>query len=146
MIVEPGRALSIAIEARVDALAAARERVRAFLQARDVDDAAIYATDLVLEELGGNTIRYGFDPGLPRSISIGVALTLATVTISIEDDGKPFDPTRHPEPERTCTLVQAPIGGRGISMVRRITRAMRYRRDGGWNRIEVDVARQPSIG
>lgn len=133
-------ALSAAFGSDLAELERARDRVRAHLEAAGVDETALYAVDLALEELGGNTIRYG----KPGTIRVEVAVEASTVRVTIADDGPPFDPTRHPEPVRARSLAEAPIGGRGISLVRRFARAMRYRRDSGGNRLEVDVSRASS--
>jgi anti-sigma regulatory factor (Ser/Thr protein kinase) len=91
----------------------------------------------VVEELGGNAIRYGH----AQSIRMDVVLAPAVVRLSIVDDGRPFDPTRHPEPTRARSLAEASVGGRGISLVRRFVRTMRYERDAGHNRLEIEIAR-----
>jgi anti-sigma regulatory factor (Ser/Thr protein kinase) len=120
----------------------ARDRVRAHLHEMRVDEAAIYAADLTLEELVGNTLRYGYDAGARGRIRVRASLLEDCVRISIADDARAFDPTRHPEPPRPSKLHAAPIGGRGISMVRRAARSMTYRRESGENRIVVDIPRR----
>ncbi len=133
-------ALSSAFGSDLAELERTRERVRAHLERAGVDETAQYAVDLALEELAGNAIRYG----KPRTIRIQVAVEPSLVRVTIADDGPPFDPTRHPEPLPARTLAEAPIGGRGISLVRRFARAMRYRRESDGNRLEVDVSRASS--
>jgi anti-sigma regulatory factor (Ser/Thr protein kinase) len=118
--------------------------VRQHLHRNAVDDAAIYAIDFTLEELAGNTLRYGYETGGEGVIRVEIALAPSLVQLAITDDARPFDPTLHPEPSRPRTLGDAPIGGHGISMVRRLVRAMRYRHEAGRNRLEVDVARATS--
>jgi serine/threonine-protein kinase RsbW len=124
-----------------DALHSAREAVREYLLERGVDEAATYAVDLTLEELAGNTIRYGYDGEEKCAIRADVAVSRMSVRITLSDDARQFDPTLHPIPKPPRSLDEAPVGGRGISMVRRVVRAMRYRREAGRNCIEVDVSR-----
>ncbi len=132
---------SVTFPSCVESLAATRERVRQHLHESAVDDTASYAVDFALEELAGNTLRYGYEAGNEGVIRVEIAVAPSLVQLVITDDARPFDPTLHPEPNRPQTLGDAPIGGRGISMVRRLVRAMRYRREAGRNRLEVDVAR-----
>jgi anti-sigma regulatory factor (Ser/Thr protein kinase) len=106
-----------------------------------IDEKAVYAVDLTLEELGGNVLRYGYDAGVRGEIRVEIATTRTAVVVVLLDDARPFDPTLHAEPRFVGRVGDAPIGGRGISMVRRSTRAMRYRRESGLNRVEVEVAR-----
>jgi serine/threonine-protein kinase RsbW len=133
--------LSLAFPSDAHSLAAAREQVRVHLHEIGVDEAAIYAVELTLEELAGNTLRYGYDDGATGSIRVEVSVEPIRVRVTIVDDGRPFDPTQYPEPARSSLLHSAPVGGRGISMVRRAVQALRYRREAGENLIEVDVAR-----
>jgi anti-sigma regulatory factor (Ser/Thr protein kinase) len=133
-------ALSAAFASDLAELEQARDRVRAHLERAGVDETALYGVDLALEELGGNAIRYG----KARTIRVEVAVDPSVVRVTLADDGRPFDPTRHPEPARARTLAEASIGGRGISLVRRFARAMRYQRDSDGNRLVVEVARASS--
>ena len=115
--------------------------MRKHLERSGVDETAVYAVDLVLEEIAGNTIRYGYAKGAAGSIQVQLEVGARDVRITIQDDARPFDPTRHPEPKPARTLRESPVGGRGITMVRRYARTMRYRREGGSNSIEIEVAR-----
>ena len=123
------------------ALAAARAAIRAWLSARDVDERAFYGVELVLEELVGNTIRYGYE-GANGEIGIHVSVDPSTILVSITDDARPFDPTVCPDPDPPRSIAEARVGGLGIAMVRGVARAMRYRREEGRNRLEVEVARR----
>jgi serine/threonine-protein kinase RsbW len=134
---------SFALEFRNDAaaLVSVRDRVRDELAARGVDESAAYAVDLVLEELAGNALRYGYRELAEGSMRVDVSVEARCVRVVIEDDARPFDPTHHPEPAPAKQLRDAPIGGRGISMVRRVVSAMRYERREGHNVLEVEVPR-----
>lgn len=72
---------------------------------------------------------------------VDVRVGADAVTPTIVDDGRPFDPTAHPRPSAPLSLAEASVGGRGIAMVRRASRGMRYRRVGGRNEVEVELAR-----
>jgi anti-sigma regulatory factor (Ser/Thr protein kinase) len=133
--------LSLAFRADPGSLSAARASVRRHLEGAGLDEAAIDAVDLALEELVGNALRYGYDDGAEGRIRVDLSIAKDGVNLSITDDGRPFDPTRHPEPERPSDLGSARVGGRGLSMVRRVVRAMRYHEGPEGNRIEVEVPR-----
>jgi serine/threonine-protein kinase RsbW len=139
-----GHRLSLRIGPGLGTLAIVRDRVREHLQAHRVDETASYAVDLALEELAGNTLRYGYAGDEPRSVHAEILVTRAEVALVLTDNAQPFDPTRHPNPEAPRSLGDAPVGGRGIAMVRRMVGAMRYQRIDGQNRLEVDVPRSKS--
>ena len=51
----------------------------------------------------------------------------------LRDRGLAFDPWEAPEPVRPTSLEEAPIGGLGIHLMRRVSDGLGYRRDGGGN-------------
>lgn len=138
---QAGGVLGIELAARAGDLAAARERLRAELAARGVSEEAAHGVDLVLEEIAGNAIRYGFDDGITGTIRIAVEVRPRALVVTLEDDGRPFDPTQHPPAPRTKSLAAASIGGRGIATVRALARTMTYHRDGACNVLQVELPR-----
>ncbi len=116
--------------------------VRAYLLAAGIDQPLRYAVDLALEELVSNTIRYGYGDVDQHEIRVQVTLTDDEVRVTIEDDAAPFDPTRMPEPPRPTSLADAPAGGRGILMVRRMIDDMRYQRADGRNTLTLVLPRK----
>ena len=112
------------------------------LLAAGVEESLRYAVDLALEELIGNTIRYGYEDHDVHEIRIQLELSADEVRLTIEDDARAFDPTRAPEPPRPSSLAEAPPGGRGIRMVRRMIGDMRYQRAPGGNRLALILPRK----
>lgn len=136
-----GVLLSLVLPSKAKALTAARARVRELLESEGLDERARYVVELVLDELGGNIVRYGYEPGDHGEIQIELCSGARAVLVTLIDDGRPFDPTAHPEPPTPTSIEDARIGGLGISMVRKMVAGMRYSRTGGRNRVEVEVAR-----
>lgn len=121
-------------------LSAARAAACRHLARHDVDEAAVHAVELIVEELVGNVIRYGYD-GQRDEIEIEIDVRPERLLVTVTDHGRPFDPTRHEPPSPERTLAQSPLGGRGIALTRAVTGAMRYERRSGRNRLEVEVPR-----
>jgi len=126
----------------VRALGEAARDVRATLARAGVDEETVYAADLALEELVGNTIRYGYPEGGEHSIRVELRVEGEEVHLTIEDDARPFDPTAQPEPPRSASLANASRGGRGIPMVRRMVGDMRYQRTRDGNRLALVLPRK----
>ena len=115
-----------------------------FLAGLAVDESAVHAVELVLEELVGNTLRYGYADGAVHEIGVELEVEPLGILVRLRDDARPFDPTRYIAPARPASIAEAPIGGRGIALVRACVRAMRYRREGPTNVLEVEIERQPA--
>ena len=88
--------------------------------------------NLLLEEHIVNIINHG---KLDRShiIDISLAKIDDQVTITVIDDGPPFDPTLHAAPDVTLPLEQRQCGGLGIHLVRKICNCCSYSRISGKN-------------
>lgn len=114
------------------ALRPASARVSAYLAEAGAPDEALFLAQLVLEELVTNTIKYGYDDAAAHQIHVTVSFTDARLTLTLRDDGHPFDPTAQAAPDLTLPAEERGIGGLGLHLVRQMTDEVRYeRRDGG---------------
>jgi sigma-B regulation protein RsbU (phosphoserine phosphatase) len=96
---------------------------------------------LVFEEIVTNITRYAFSDNSEHLIVVGVRLEESDVTLTFEDDGRPFDPRSEPAPPRPDNLEMASIGGRGLLLVRRAARRLDYKRTKeGHNLLSVTLA------
>jgi anti-sigma regulatory factor (Ser/Thr protein kinase) len=103
-----------------------------------------FVTELVLDELVSNTIKYG-GPG-EHEIAIAVDWDGEELAIRIEDDALPFNPWEQSamgdfdeeDPEMSAEEIQElKIGGRGLQMLLRATDTRLYERTGGKNIVTV---------
>jgi len=96
--------------------------------------------EVVLEELVSNLARHGKDVNV---VTVAAGYRGGVVDLIVEDDGAAFDPFAHPEPTPFTTLADAPLGGLGIPLVRRLTSSARYDRVGSGsearNRVSVRI-------
>ena len=96
-----------------------------------------YALELCLEEVVANILLHGQAPG--HAVQVRVTVMDNPLRLIVEDDGPGFDPTLQPEAEMAADLDSAAIGGRGLALVRRFSVALGYRREAGWNRVEIGL-------
>jgi len=127
--------LTLHLDDRLSEIARIAESVSSFCAARGVSDDAAYKINLALEELLTNTISYGFGDGKTHSIDIELRHDGDGVTVEIVDDGEPFDPNSLPTPDLGASIEDRRIGGLGVHFVKTVMDEVRYRRDGGRNRI-----------
>lgn len=108
------------------------------------------AINVVLDEVLSNVICYGFADSEPHVILVTLNHSAGEISVGIEDDGVPFDPTQVPAPTLVGSLVERKPGGLGIVFVRALTNSIEYRRASERNclvlrrRVEAeDTAPQP---
>jgi anti-sigma regulatory factor (Ser/Thr protein kinase) len=117
------------------------DALKAWLTAANVGQQVEDRAFLVFEEIVMNIIRYGFDDGREHTIEVSFARGEGELTLIFDDDGHPFDPRNVPAPDLHRPLAAAPIGGRGIFLVRKNAKRLDYERTGkGRNRLTVVVA------
>lgn len=88
---------------------------------------------LVLDEVFTNIISYGFEDEEEHRIRIDMVKEDDLITIRVEDDGAPFDPTKAQDIELTCSLESCRIGGLGLRLINRIMSRVTYKRKGKKN-------------
>jgi anti-sigma regulatory factor (Ser/Thr protein kinase) len=104
-----------------------------------------FVTELVLDELVSNTIKYG-GPG-EHEIAMSIDWDGAELSVRIEDDALPFNPWEQSamgefddDEEHVFSAEEVDalkIGGRGLQMLRRATDTREYQRHGGKNIVTV---------
>lgn len=121
--------------ARVQAL------IATFLESHGVGEDADYAVRLAVEELVSNVIRYAYDDTRPHRIDVQVVVSGPAIELTIEDDGRPFDPNETPPVVAPASIDHAAEGGRGLLLVRELAGPIRYERQNGRNRVAVSIDR-----
>lgn len=97
-----------------------------------------YAVRLALDELLSNVIRYGYDDQAVHRIGLKLE-TGNPFFLTIEDDGKPFDPLADaPPPVLAGPVEDRPIGGLGLHILKQMGLRLAYRRDAGHNVLRVE--------
>jgi len=117
------------------------EALKAWLTAANAGQQAEDRAFLVFEEIVTNIIRYGFNDSKEHAIDVSFARNDGELTLIFDDGGRPFDPRGVPNPDLHRPLANAPIGGRGIYLVRKTAKRLDYERTPkGRNRLTVIVA------
>jgi serine/threonine-protein kinase RsbW len=90
---------------------------------------------VALDELLTNTIAYGFAGRDRGEITVEAELSADRLSVTISDDGVPFDPfgASVPAPDTALPIDQRRAGGLGIHLVRRMLDGVSYQRRGDRN-------------
>jgi serine/threonine-protein kinase RsbW len=121
------------IAADLDRLADIRRFIRE--QAAGAQAPVECLDDLVqaVDEASTNVIVHGYG-GRPGWLEIRIELEDDRFVVRLEDEARPFDPTRVPEPDLSIPPMARKPGGMGIHLMRESTDALSYRpRPGGGN-------------
>jgi anti-sigma regulatory factor (Ser/Thr protein kinase) len=129
--------LALTIENDLNQMARMQQAVSAFLEAHEAAPRLLYAVELALEEMVSNIIKYSYDDDSRHQIKITVDPGAESVVVRLYDDGHEFDPLAAPRPDPNQRLEERRIGGLGIHLVRQVTDGMSYRRERGWNILEM---------
>lgn len=89
--------------------------------------------NVALDELLHNTLAHGFAGRQGGAVTIEVELGTDRLTVTLSDDGQPFNPLDAASPDTASPLEDRPVGGLGIHLVRRLMDEVHYHRRGSHN-------------
>jgi anti-sigma regulatory factor (Ser/Thr protein kinase) len=123
----------LVLPARVESLDEFRQFVRAGAAACGIASPEIDKLDLVMEEILMNVARYAYAPETGIAEVTRWQTSPGRLRVEISDEGRPFDPLAADPPDLSRGLLERPIGGLGVFLVRTLVDSMAYRREDGRN-------------
>ena len=125
-------------ELQVQATLENYEQVSAFVEAelaqRNCPMKVQMKVGIAVEELYSNIANYAYNPEVgPATIQVEVTEDPLCVIITFLDQGKPYDPLKHEDPDITLSLDEREAGGLGIFMVKQTMDDVQYRYENGKN-------------
>ena len=93
--------------------------------------AKLAALHVVLDEICSNIVKHSGAAAF--EVEIEPATDPDGVTLIFRDDGTPYNPLLHADPDITLPASERPIGGLGILMVRKMSNPVTYSREQGRN-------------
>jgi anti-sigma regulatory factor (Ser/Thr protein kinase) len=120
--------ISILISKTLSETERLRQFAEEFITKNHLDENARFALNLSLEEIVSNIIKYAHQDNKQHEIHLELSLQASQLTVVIQDDGGPFDPTIYPEPDLSIPVEQRAIGGLGIHLVRNFMDFIEYQR------------------
>ncbi|MGW8302433.1 MAG: ATP-binding protein [Desulfobacterales bacterium] len=124
-------------------LEALSKHLNKFGRLTGLSEACITDVNICLDELFTNIVSYGFEDDLEHIIRFTMDLDSQVLTLSIEDEGIPFNPLEKKAPEIPVDLIDVRIGGLGIHIVRKLMDDIRYKRKQGKNKLTMKKFIQP---
>lgn len=133
-----GPGLRLTIAGKPGEIARANAAFTAFAEANAVPPEVRRSLNVALDELLQNTIMHGSaghqgGGGGAGGVTIAVELLPDRLTLTLTDDGQPFNPLAVATPDTARPLEDRPVGGLGIHLVRQLMDHVHYQRQGGHN-------------
>jgi serine/threonine-protein kinase RsbW len=117
-------------------LAAAVER---FAAEQHLPNDTLTNINLVLDEVVSNVIKYGRAGDSDGAIKVSFVREGGRLTIEVSDDGIAFNPLETTPPNLDLPIMERPVGGLGIHIVKALTETIDYRRENGRNRLTMTM-------
>jgi serine/threonine-protein kinase RsbW len=130
-----GRTFQRQLVARREDIAIAGAELEAWLDSARVPESASLLARLALEELATNVAVHGGAEGGERTVRVRCVAGEDELTIQVEDDGPPFDPSQAPTPDLAGPLTERRIGGIGLHLLRELSTRFEYRRSADRNSV-----------
>ncbi len=112
------------------------DQVEAFAAAAALPPQTAHRLAIVCEEAAANVAMHAAGgEGAATYVEITVNGGAGQVLVSIEDDGRPFDPLAAAPADTGLDVDDRAIGGLGLHFIRGMARAVAYERLGGRNRL-----------
>jgi len=90
----------------------------AFATSHDLPVEATQQLNIVFDELLSNTISYAYSDQEDHEIEIKVRVYKDKLTVTLMDDGKPYNPFDQIDPDTSLSLEERDIGGLGVHLVK----------------------------
>jgi sigma-B regulation protein RsbU (phosphoserine phosphatase) len=84
--------------------------------------------NLVFDELLSNIVSYAHDDNRDHTIEVKVELSADKLTVTVIDDGKPFNPFVLAAPDTGQSVEERKVGGLGVHLVRNVMDEVSYHR------------------
>jgi serine/threonine-protein kinase RsbW len=100
-----------------------------------LDDSAICRCQLAVDEACTNIIEHAYQGEGRGDIALRCEAGPGELTITIEDQGKRFDPNEVPEPQLNTSLEDMQVGGLGLYFMRQVMDAVEFSYEDGSNKL-----------
>ena len=107
--------------------------------------AAVAALHVIVDEIASNIVKHSRASGFEMDVQF--LKESSGIKLIFMDDGVPYDPLSHVDPDTTLPAAERPVGGLGILMVKKMSNSVSYERTRNRNCLTVfkQVERGPAL-
>jgi len=120
--------LHVIVKNELSEITTVQERFQEFGKAHGFSKDLERKMDMIVDELLGNVILYAFKEGGEHEIEITAEQVRNRLTVTISDDGVPFNPLLIDPPDTSLAAKDRSLGGLGILLVRKMADDILYQR------------------
>jgi sigma-B regulation protein RsbU (phosphoserine phosphatase) len=120
--------LEMVVQNRLPEIERFKKSFNTFSEQYDIPTPVRRKMNVVFDELLNNIITYAYRDEDEHNIEIKVELSGDRLTVSITDDGIPFNPFGVEKPDTKLSLEERKIGGLGVHLVRKVMDKVSYQR------------------
>jgi serine/threonine-protein kinase RsbW len=129
---------SLTVPGRYDQLEAVCQFVTTAAELAELGEKDIAHCQLAVDEACTNVIEHGYGGENIGSIEVRCEVVPGTLTITIHDSARPFDPAHAPAPNVTPTnLDDLRIGGLGLHFMRQVMDEVQFSYENGGNTLKL---------
>lgn len=122
------RRLDLVLKNTIPEIGRAVEAFEAFAEGAQIPVPAVRSLNLALDDLLNNVVSYAYEDEGEHEIRVHVELGEGRVTVTIRDDGRPFNPFGSVDPDTSMPLEDRELGGLGIHLVEQMMDEVDYHR------------------
>ena len=116
----------ISVNAKLDHLSDIIEFVISYAEAAGLDESAVYAVQLAIDEAFSNIVNHACKDNSSDDVECTCSLDDESLTVTFRDHGQPFDLASIPEPDLEAGLEDRDIGGLGLYFMRKMMDEVRF--------------------
>ena len=113
--------------------------IETFGEANELPEPKVYVVNLMLDELVTNLVMHGNSNDGTLMADIRLQVGAGGITLTVEDDGQPFDPTATEAPDVDAALEDRQVGKLGLHFVKSLADRVSYRLENGRNLLTISV-------
>ena len=109
------------------------DQLEKFIEENNLSDKFVAKWGIALDEILSNIIKYAYPDNGEHDIFIGFELYQNILTVTIKDNGIPFNPFGVKTPDVNLSVEKRKLGGLGIHLVKNLMDEFHYKRNGDKN-------------
>jgi sigma-B regulation protein RsbU (phosphoserine phosphatase) len=124
----PMHKITIEVDNDVSAIQKVGEEFDRFAEQSGLAPAIVQTLHIIFDELLNNIITYGYQDDERHTIEVKIELSGRRLSVTISDDGIPFNPLSQRKPDTSLSIEDREIGGLGIHLVKGLADECGYQR------------------